>query len=475
MSLSNHACIPSALFIHPDFCTQGKRSIELSILAGLFACGYQYLSIRHGTELVNKLTKYKTSKYHIQLALDELVENGWILPVDKGSFFRHLPENGDICIATSWEITDKFKSVCLQSDKFYKSLSSWRNRKAISFDINSSKVNPPPYHSFWECILPESNDTITFISSLAKLENNTVFFDRKTALEEYYRGNIEPKRNMPSYGITSLKYYPLKTGRLQSDPHAYLGKALVPFISPSNDKKLENGILFSLDFRCQELRLLASFTGNGQLQRDVKYEDDLFGIIYYRLPQYLKDVMKNIKSHFYAITYGSNGQSLTEYLHEKTGAPMNIANSLAQSFFREIDRMYPEIKRFQKKIEQELQTKGRITAPGGIVRIAKNDEGLTTKNKVNKNYAHRTALSHYIQGAGATIARYIVAESVNLKHCQLHIPIHDGFVFYTTGDVDLAVQEAEFLMKECASKVAGDINMPVKMEWKRDNNGLEYC
>ena len=472
MNITNHACIPSALFTHPDFRTQGKRTTELSILAGLFTSGYQYMSIRHGVELVNKLTKHRTSKYHIQLALEELVENGWIVAVDKGSYFRHLPENKDICIATFWKMTNKFKSVCLQSDKFYKSLSAYRNRKTISFDTNT--VNASSYYGDWERILPETEDTRSFLSSLSFLENKSVFFDRKTALEEYYRGNIEPKRNMPSYGITSLKYYPLKTGRLQSDPHAYLGKALVPFISPSNDKKLENGILFSLDFRSQELRLLASFTGSGQLQRDVKYEDDLFGIIYHRLPQYLKDVMKNIKTHFYAITYGSNGQSLTEYLHEKTGAPMNIANSLAQSFFREIDRMYPEIKRFQRKIEQELQTKGRITAPGGIVRIAKDDEGITTKNKVNKNYAHRTALSHYIQGAGATIARYIVAESVNLKHCQLHIPIHDGFVFYTTGDVDLAVQEAEFLMKECASKVAGDINMPVKMEWKRDNNGLDY-
>ncbi len=425
--------------------------------------------------MVNKLAKYTTSKYHIQLALDELVENGWIHLVDKGSYFRYLREDKTVRIASTWEMTDKFKSVCLQSDKFYKSLSSWRNRKAISFDINSITVNTSSYCCNWERILPESNETQSFIHSLAKLENNTVFFDRKTALEEYYRGNIQPKGAMPAYGKTALKYYPLKTGRLQSNPHAYLGKALVPFITPAEDKKLKYGTLFSLDFRSQELRLLSSFAGKGQLQRDVKYEDDLFNIIYYRLPQYLKDVMKNIKTHFYAITYGSNGQSLTEYLHDKTGAPMDIANSLAKSFFKEIDKMYPEINRFQRKIEQEFQSKGRITAPGGVDRVAKDDDGgITKKNKVNKNYAQRTALSHYIQGAGATVTRHIVTESINLKYCRLHIPIHDGFVFYTTGDVDLAVQEAELMMKECASKVAGQTNMPIKIEWKRDKNGLHY-
>jgi len=474
MSLLNHACIPSALFIHPDFHTTGKRSVEGSMILGLFAGGYQYLSVRKALSLVLEHTRHRTTYHQIRKTFEYLVNNGWIIPIDKGSYFRYLREDKTVRIASTWEMTDKFKSVCLQSDKFYKSLSSWRNRKAISFDINSITVNTSSYYCDWERILPESNDTITFISSLAKLENNTVFFDRKTALEEYYRGNIKPKGAMPAYGKTALKYYPLKTGRLQSDPHAYLGKALVPFITPAEDKKLKYGTLFSLDFSSQELRLLASFTGNGQLQRDVKYEDDLFDIIYYRLPQYLKDVMKNIKSHFYAITYGSNGQSLTKDLHEKTGAPINIANSLAQSFFREIDRMYPEIKRFQRKIEQELQSKGHIKAPGGVVRVAGDDDGITTKNKVNKNYAHRTALSHYIQGGGATVTRHIVTESVNLKHCRLHIPIHDGFVFYTTGDIDLAVQEAELMMKECASKVAGDINMPVKMEWKRDNNGLDY-
>lgn len=474
MSAVNHACIPSALFTHPDFHTTGKRSVEGSMILGLFAGGYQYLSVRKAMSLILENTRHRTTYHQIRRTFEYLVNNGWIIPIDKGSYFRYLREDKTVRMASTWEMTDKFKSVCLQSNKFYKSLSAYQNRKAIQFDHISNTVNTSSYYCDWERILPESKHTQSFIRGVSFLENKSVFFDRKTALVEYYRGKIEPKRNMPSYGSVSLKYYPLKTGRMQSDPHAYLGKALVPFITPAKDKYLENGTLFSLDFRSQELRLLSSFTGVGQLQIDVKYEDDLFEIIYHRLPKYLKDVMKNIKTHFYAITYGSNGQSLTEYLHDQTGAPMDIAHSLAKSFFKEIDRMYPEIKRFQRKIEQELQTKGHIKAPGGVVRIAGDDDGITTKNKVNKNYAHRTALSHYIQGAGATVARHIVAESVNLKHCQLHIPIHDGFVFYTTGDVELSIQEAESLMKECASKVAGDTNMPVKMEWKRDINGLEY-
>ena len=153
---------------------------------------------------------------------------------------------------------------------------------------------------------------------------------------------------------------------------------------------------------------------------------------------------------------------------------MDIANSLAKKLLEEIDKMYPEIKNFQRIIERELIKTGMITAPGGVIRCASNDGGLTLMNIVNKNYARRTALSHYIQGAGATITRHIVARAVDLKHCRLHIPIHDGFVFYATGDLELAIQEAENLMRDCAALVCGETNMPVKMEWKRDKDGLKY-
>ena len=473
MNIINHACIPSGLFKHPDFCKTGKRATEQALLAGFFASGYQYLSLRRGAELVNKLTRANTSIHHIKKSLNDLENRGWIKTIDKGSYFRRLSSNKKVLMATTWEITEKLKTVCLQSKRFYKSLSAYRNRKPIKFDETPSAIITPDAHESWKQMLPDTTDTKYFISGLSLLEDNKVFFDKKTALYEYYRGNIRPKRIMPIYGITSLKYKPLKTGRMQSDPHAYLGKALVPFITPAEDKHLEHGTLFSLDFSSQEIRLLSSYAGGGQLKRDVKYEDNLFETIHRRLPNYLQDVMGSLKQHFYAITYGSNGQSLTEYLHDR-GAPMDIANSLAKNFLQEIDKMYPEIKNFQRQIERELIKTGKITAPGGVIRCASNDGGLTLKNIVNKNYARQTALSHYIQGAGATITRHIVARAVDLKHCRLHIPIHDGFVFYATGDLELAIQEAENLMRDCAALVCGEINMPVKMEWKRDKDGLKY-
>ncbi len=381
MERTNHACLPSALLRHPEYYSVGKRSVERSVIAGLLAGGYRYLSIRKAVEIIHTTTKHKTTAHQVIKAFEELQTSGWIKKIDTGSYFRRLPNNPTVCIATSWEMTDKFKNICLQSNKFYKSLSDWRNRKPLSFESDTIKLDLPSYNQLWEEILPNNKNTCSFLGGLSALENNIVFFDRQTALQEYYRGTIQPKRKMPLYGITNLRYYPLKTGRLQNNPNSYLGKDLVPFITPNNDKYLDNGTLFSLDFKSQELRLLSFFTHNGQLKLDVQNEEDLFGIIHQRLSQYLQDVLANIKTHFYAITYGSNGQSLTEYLHHEMGAPIEIANSLTQSFYQEIYQMYPEIKRLQSKLEVELEEAGAITAPGGVVRKASEDDGITQKGK----------------------------------------------------------------------------------------------
>ena len=74
-----------------------------------------------------------------------------------------------------------------------------------------------------------------------------------------------------------------------------------------------------------------------------------------------------------------------------------------------------------------------------------------------------------IQGEGAQITRDIVTKSSGLGFSRLHIPIHDGFVFYSDKNVDLAVSEATQLMKDCSG-----IDIPVKMEWMRHGNKLEF-
>jgi DNA polymerase I-like protein with 3'-5' exonuclease and polymerase domains len=148
--------------------------------------------------------------------------------------------------------------------------------------------------------------------------------------------------------------------------------------------------------------------------------------------------------------------------------PFDIARSLANDFHKEINELYTDIKLYQQSISDEFIRNGSITNSGGVVRFPENED-LTNKGIVNRGFANRVGLSHIIQGEGAKIARDIVTASKNLRFSNLHIPIHDGFVFYTDTDVDLAVIEATELMRECSG-----IDIPVKMEWSRSNNMLNY-
>ena len=96
-----------------------------------------------------------------------------------------------------------------------------------------------------------------------------------------------------------------------------------------------------------------------------------------------------------------------------------------------------------------------------------------TLRYINKLYISRIPLSHTIQGAGATIARKIITKSPKLNFSRLFMPIHDGFIFYTVNDVDMAIREATKLMGKCAREVV-DIEMPLKLEWIRSKNMLSY-
>ncbi len=275
-----------------------------------------------------------------------------------------------------------------------------------------------------------------------------------------------PKGIMPSYNQVQLGYYPLKTGRLQSNPHVYLGKSLVPFITPANDKFVQRGTLFSLDFYSQELHILADKVG-GNLKCDIELNTNIFEHIHAQLSPLLQDTLKSIKQPIYALTYGSNGSAMTDELISQE-FPLDIARNITSDFQQEINELYPEIKLYQQLISDEFVKNGSITNSGGVVRCPEKED-LTKNGKVNRGFANRVGLSHIIQGEGAKIARDIVTQSENLNFSKLHIPIHDGFVFYTDKDVDVAVHEATEMMRECSG-----IDIPVKMEWSRSHNMLHY-
>ena len=224
---------------------------------------------------------------------------------------------------------------------------------------------------------------IISLTALPSLKQILFIFDRESAMNAFFAGDTDPKTYMPHYYKAQLGYYPLKTGRLQSNPHVYLGKALVPFITPFDDKDLKKGTIFSLDCRSQELCLLADKVG-GRLKDDIELPGNIFNIIHRQLSPLLQDTIGSVKQPMYAMTYGSNGRAMAKELTAQ-GVPFDIALDIANDFHREINILYPEIGQYQREITNQFVQSGSLTNVGGVTRYPECGD-LTNSGRINRSF-----------------------------------------------------------------------------------------
>ena len=346
-----------------------------------------------------------------------------------------------------------------------------RKRNALSTsDVILERQWQAPAHNYiadWLAILPEGESTNSFIKGLIRMSNKEVIFKRHEALANpaALKSNRQ-FRNIPD-GPYNVNYRPLRSGRLQSVPHSYIGKELVPYIVPYQDPYLQDGILFSLDYSSQELRILASMLPESSCI--YKWALDPENHFSQMLKSYDVQIPAHLQKGFmYSFLYGSQGHALSEELTYYEALELGFESSMAaaRAFVSDFNAKVPELNKLREGYGSIFSLDHKIMAPGGVFRYVNPEEDLTKRGMVKKNRARSIPLSHIIQGTGAYIARTIVAESVNLKYCQLHMPIHDGFVFYCRkGLYEQAVREANELMTSVAESIVPNIPMPHKLEW----------
>ena len=229
---------------------------------GLFYGGCRYLSEVDAIGRVNS-SSYHTNTRQIRRAFDELIDGSWLSVVEKGSYHRRV-QGTDKMPATSYCLTEKAKQVYLDSNRFYGSLSAYCNRKPLKPRVKG-RIKQVKFLDDWKQILPPTIETDRFIIALAKLESHPVYFDREAAGRAEYEGLTKPSRPMPDHCIKTISYRPLKSGRMQSVPHTYIGPQRTPFIVPADDTDLDKGTLFSLDFKSQEFRIIGALVSKGPL------------------------------------------------------------------------------------------------------------------------------------------------------------------------------------------------------------------
>ncbi len=426
--------------------------------------GIKYLSKRYGT-----LTKGRIGRSTFQRLLRQLQDNE-IIKVD---LYGHRTTNH----AHHYTLTSGGHELVATSSRAYWTYDDYkRKRCSISVGHPNLKggyyVPDHEYYAQWIERLPHTKETDRFINGLIQLESHKLVFRRYEALQNPAMiRHLFQLRNIPNRTF-KVKFRPLRSGRLQSVPHTYIGKELVPFIRPEEDPHLEDGILFSLDFSSQELRILASMLTEDSLiyqwsQNPGNHFSEMLAMYDIQMPSRLW------KSFMYSFLYGSQGAALADGMTYGEAIQMGEFSrwAAAKSIVDDFNEKVPEIVALRDHFSEMFVRDKAITAFGGFTRHVNPDEDLTKKGTVKKNSARQIPLSHIIQGMGAYIARLIIAESVNLKYCRLHMPIHDGFVFYCRRELySEALREASELMSSIAQAVVPNIPMPHRIEWIKGGN-----
>jgi len=446
---------------------QPRRSALFLIFSELLQgneLGIDYLTKRYGT-----FTRESIGRNTIQRLLRQLQDEGLI----KIDMYGHRTTHH----AHHYTLTPNGHELIQTSSKAYWTYYDYqRKRNSITKGHPNLKgdhhVPDQDHLAEWLTMLPSARETDQFLDGLVQLESQTLVYRR-------YEANQHPAmmkrlfqlRNLPN-GQFELRYRPLRSGRLQSVPHTYIGKDLVPFIRPAEDPHLNDGILFSLDYSSQELRILASMLPetspiNKWAQNPSNHFAELLDKYGIKIPKPLW------KGFMYSFLYGSQGAALADELSydEVIGMGYYSKWSAARALVSEFTAKVPEVVSLREQFSEEFIRDHAITAPGGVTRFVNIEDDLTKRGAVKKNRARSIPLSHIIQGTGAYIAREIVARSPQLRYSRLHMPIHDGFVFYCKNDLYLeALAEAGKLMKDIARQIIQGIEIPHKIEWLRVGN-----
>lgn len=421
--------------------------------------GLNYLASRFAANRTGQVSKSGFQRLLNKLKREDLI---------KVTAYGHR-DRGE---ANVYTLTQEGQRLALSSERLYRTYSDFQYRRNAKYKSALIRLSITPtadisHYTDWNTILPDSQESIDFLGALAYHESNRYVFRRYDAFQYPKAWDMNyTLRNLPE-GMFQVKFRPLTSGRLQSVPHTYIGKTLSRFITPATDPYLDNGILFSLDYSKQELRILSALVPDeSELFKWGQTPDQSFNDLLVRADIDLPIGLQ--KEYLYAFIYGSDGWSLRKRLdwdlvglagfQTKLELSLAIMNSLKDTF--------PEVGKLRSRFAQEYVKREMVTARGGISRAPDEQTNRTSKGQIHLQTAKSIALSHYIQGTAAYITRKVFTRSVDLKYSKLHMPIHDGFVFYCRNNLyQEALSEARALLDWATREVMPEVIIPHELEW----------
>lgn len=262
----------------------------------------------------------------------------------------------------------------------------------------------------------------------------------------------------------SIRTLGARTGRMSiTDPalqtlpkgEATVRRAFVPH---------EGNTLVAVDYSQIEMRLFAHFSGSQQMAAAFQGEEDFFVTLarqIYDDPTLTKDDKRRglTKNTLYGKAYGAGIQKMAE----TAGVTFDQMKQVVDTF----DANYPDVKRFQKEIEQIA---GEREHREGVAYVV-TPFGRRLPADTGRGYA---LLNYLLQGhAAELLKRALVRLDAAGLGDNLVLPVHDEVIASVPRE---DAEEAKRLIVECMEVTDGSYLVPLtaEAEGPLDNWGVKY-
>ncbi len=256
-----------------------------------------------------------------------------------------------------------------------------------------------------------------------------------------------------------------QTGRLSSvDPNLQNipirteeGKQIRKAFIPSHD----GWYIFSSDYSQIELRVLASITGDKNMQEAFKEDEDIHATTARRIfglksnAEVTPNLRRQAKAVNFGIVYGISDYGLSQ----NTGISRSQAHQFIQKYFHE----YPGVKKYTEDIVKSARQKGYVET---ITHRRRYLPDINSKSYNLRSFAERTAMNTPIQGSAADIIKIAMinmeAAIKNLRTTML-LQIHDELIFEVPADELDTVKK--LIPKTMDSAIKLKVPLKVESHW----------
>lgn len=267
--------------------------------------------------------------------------------------------------------------------------------------------------------------------NLAKLKNTYV--DRLIELQEPGSGRVHSSFNQCGTATGRLSS---SNPNLQNIPiRTEEGRRIrAAFVAPPGS------VLLSADYSQIDLRVLAHYSEDAELIAAFRAGADIHrrtaAEVFFVAPELVTAEMRRVaKSINFGIVYGMSSFGLANQLE--------LSRREAQTFIDRYFAHFPGIRRFMEQVVAQARIDGYVSTLTGRRRFLPD---LKSKNRVQREFAERTAINTPIQGTAADIIKLAMLHlhqslSTQGLRTRMIVQVHDELVFETPLDELETVRE----------------------------------